>query len=44
MGALEEKTHKIETLNELETALETRLTEFEKVGARASDIALEKVI
>ena len=43
VGALEEKTHKIETLNELETALETRLTEFEKVGARASDIALEKV-
>lgn len=43
VGALEEKTHKIETLNELESALETRLTEFEKVGARASDIALEKV-
>lgn len=43
VGALEEKTHKIETLNELETALETRLTEFEEVGAKASDIALEKV-
>ena len=43
VGALEEKTHKIKTLNELESALETRLKEFEKVGARASDIALEKV-
>ena len=40
---LEEKTHKINDLNDLESAIAARLEEFIKVGAKASDIALEKV-
>lgn len=40
---LEEKTRKINTLEDLETAISARLEEFIKVGAKASDIALEKV-
>ena len=40
---LEKVTHKISSFGDLERALEKRLVEFIKVGARASDIALECV-
>mgnify|MGYP002518154297 CR=1 FL=1 len=40
---LEAETHKINTLDELENALELRLIDFKKVGCKASDIALESV-
>jgi glucuronate isomerase len=43
LGKLEALTHPIRTLAELEAALELRLQAFLKVGARASDIALEYV-
>lgn len=43
VGLLENHTHKIENLDELEDALKTRLDEFIKTGTKASDIALEKV-
>ena len=43
IGLLEEKTSKINSLKDLEAALETRLEAFIKVGCRASDIALESV-
>ncbi len=43
LGKLEELTHKITSLDELESALEIRLQEFLKVGCRASDIAVENV-
>ena len=43
LGKLEELTHKITRLDELESALEIRLQEFLKVGCRASDIAVENV-
>ena len=43
IGLLEEKTSKINSLKNLEAALETRLEAFIKVGCRASDIALESV-
>ncbi len=43
VGLLENCTHKITCINDLECALEERLKEFIKVGAKASDIALEEV-
>ncbi len=43
LGLLEKATHKIKNINDLEKALELRLEEFLKVGARASDIAVECV-
>ena len=43
LGKLEELTHKITSIGELESALENRLNAFLKVGARASDIAVENV-
>lgn len=43
LGKLEELTHKINTIDDLESALEARLKAFIAVGARASDIALEAV-
>ena len=43
LGKLEELTHKITSLDELESALEIRLQEFLRVGCRASDIAVENV-
>lgn len=43
LGKLEALTHKIETLADLEAALEKRLLAFLAVGAKASDIALECV-
>ena len=43
LGKLEEKTHKIESISDLESALEARLKAFIAVGATASDIALECV-
>mgnify|MGYP002509933581 CR=1 FL=1 len=36
-------THKIENLSDLEDAIEIRIKEFIKVGAKASDIALQRV-
>lgn len=36
-------THEIKSLSDLKSALTARLIEFKKVGARASDIALEAV-
>lgn len=43
LGKLEALTQPIKTLADLEAALETRLQAFLRVGARASDIALECV-
>ena len=43
MGLLEKATHKINNIDDLENALEMRLEEFLRVGARASDIAVECV-
>ena len=43
LGKLEALTHPIKTLADLEAALEARLQAFLKVGARASDIAVESV-
>ena len=43
LGKLEELTSKINSINDLENALENRLNAFLKVGARASDIAVENV-
>ncbi len=43
VSMLEKCTHKIENLNDLESALEERLHAFLMVGTRASDIALEEV-
>lgn len=40
---LENRTHEIKDLNDLESAITERLEEFIKVGAKASDIALERV-
>lgn len=40
---LEKATHKINNIDDLENALEMRLEEFLRVGARASDIAVECV-
>ncbi len=39
---LEDLTHKINNIEDLEKAIEIRLQEFIKVGTKASDIALEK--
>ena len=44
LGKLEELTHPITTVEELEDALENRLQAFLKVGAKASDIALERAL
>lgn len=41
---LEELTHPVPTLSDLENALETRLKAFIKVGCSASDIAVEQVL
>ncbi len=43
LGMLENVTHKIEDIDDLEKALEKRLKAFIEVGARASDIAVEYV-
>lgn len=43
LGLLEKATHKINGIDDLEKALEMRLEEFLRVGAKASDIALECV-
>ena len=43
MKKLEDLTHPIKNIDDLEKALEARLEAFLKVGARASDIALESV-
>ena len=43
IGKLEELTHKIANIDDLEKAIEIRLQEFIKVGTTASDIALESV-
>ncbi len=43
VALLEECTHKIENINDLELALELRLKAFINVGTKASDIALEEV-
>ena len=43
LGKLESLTHKIESISDLESALEIRLKEFIKVGTTASDIAVEQV-
>ena len=43
LGKLEELTHKISSLDDLESALEKRLVAFLSVGCRASDIAVENV-
>lgn len=43
IGMLENRTHKIENLNDLESAITQRLEEFIELGAKASDVALEKV-
>ena len=43
LGLLENKTHKINNICDLEKALKMRLESFLKVGSRASDIALECV-
>ena len=43
LGKLEELTHKISSLDDLEKALEIRLQAFLSVGCRASDIAVENV-
>ena len=43
VALLEKCTHEIKSLSDLKSALIARLIEFKKVGARASDIALEAV-
>ena len=43
VALLEKCTHEIKSLSDLKSALTARLAEFKKVGARASDIALEAV-
>lgn len=43
VALLEKCTHEIKSLDDLKSALTARLIEFKKVGARASDIALEAV-
>ena len=43
LGKLEELTHKISSIDDLESALEKRLQAFLSVGCRASDIAVENV-
>lgn len=43
IALLEAETEKADDLSALERALETRLIAFKKAGARASDIALERV-
>lgn len=43
VALLEKCTHEIKSLSDLKSALTARLVEFKKVGARASDIALEAV-
>ena len=43
VALLEKCTHEIKSLSDLKSALTARLIEFKKVGARASDIALEAV-
>lgn len=43
VARLEAQTHAIANLTDLETALEQRLTAFLAVGARASDISVERV-
>ena len=43
LGKLEELTHKINNIDDLESALEKRLQAFLSVGCRASDIAVENV-
>ncbi len=43
IAKLEEQTKKIATLTDLESALETRLNAFLKVGCKASDISVEEV-
>jgi len=44
LAKLEALTHPIHTVKDLEEALEARLQAFLAVGARASDIALERVL
>ena len=44
LAKLEALTHPISSIEDLESALEARLSAFLKVGARASDIALERVL
>lgn len=43
VGLLENCTHKINNLGDLESAIAARLDAFIEVGAKASDIALERV-
>ena len=43
LAKLEEQTHPIATLADLESAIEARLQAFIKVGCKASDIAVERV-
>lgn len=43
VALLEKCTHEIKSLSDLKSALIARLIEFKKVGAKASDIALEAV-
>ena len=43
VALLEKCTHEIKSLSDLKSVLTARLIEFKKVGARASDIALEAV-
>ena len=43
VGKLADLTHPINTISDLEAALENRLNAFIKVGAKASDIAVERV-
>lgn len=43
LGKLQDCTHKITCIDDLESALEKRLLAFLSVGAKASDIALEAV-
>lgn len=43
VSKLEELTHTIENIDDLEKALEIRLNEFIKVGTTASDISVERV-
>ena len=43
VGKLAELTHPINSISDLESALENRLNAFIKVGTKASDIAVERV-
>ena len=43
ISLVENETHKIESLCDLEVALKQRLAEFKKAGTRAADLALESV-